>query len=175
MPACAPLPAWHSPDHRHQRRDEAVIVSKLMLEAHDPTNCAKVLPDLAGLSVFTYGAHYCSVDNQRNATTLACGYFNSGIRVFDIRDPGQAEGNRLLQPAAVTTPSPGSQTSRTAATGSRRARSCSAQVRLDAANGKPADALPGQRLPVAQVHQRRVAVPRKQHAAGTAKLDQICD
>ena len=58
-----------------------------MLETHDPANCDKVLPDLAGLSSFTYGSHYCSVDNRHNATTLACGYFNSGIRVFDIRDP----------------------------------------------------------------------------------------
>ena len=58
-----------------------------MLEVHDPANCSKVLPDLVGLSVFTYGSHYCSVDNRHHATTLACGYFNSGIRVFDIRDP----------------------------------------------------------------------------------------
>src|SRR6266853_429269 len=63
------------------------IVSRLMLEVHDPANCAKVLPDLVGLSVFTYGSHYCSVDNRHHASTLACGYFNSGIRVFDIRHP----------------------------------------------------------------------------------------
>jgi hypothetical protein len=27
------------------------------------------------------------VDSKHHATTLACGYFNSGIRVFDIRNP----------------------------------------------------------------------------------------
>ena len=58
-----------------------------MLETHDPKNCDQVMPDIAGLSIFTYGSHYCSVDNRDNATALACGYFNSGIRVFDIRDP----------------------------------------------------------------------------------------
>jgi hypothetical protein len=64
-----------------------VPVSKLMLETHDPKNCDQVLPDVAGLSIFTYGSHYCSVDNRENATALACSYFNSGIRVFDIRKP----------------------------------------------------------------------------------------
>src|SRR5262249_26970932 len=63
------------------------IISKVMLETHDPANCSKVLPDIAGLLTFTYGSHYCSVDNKNQTTTLACGYFNSGIRVFDIRDP----------------------------------------------------------------------------------------
>ena len=73
------------------------LVSKLMLETHDPANCALVAPDIVGLSIFTYGSHYCSVDNKNKATTLACGYFNSGIRVFDIRDPAASEGDRLLQ------------------------------------------------------------------------------
>ena len=62
-------------------------VSKLMLETHDPKNCDQVVPDIAGLSIFTYGSHYCSVDNRDNATALACSYFNSGVRVFDIRNP----------------------------------------------------------------------------------------
>ena len=75
------------------------IVSKLMLEMHDPANCDKVLPDLAGLISFTYGSHYCSVDNRHNATTLACGYFNSGIRVFDIRDPLRPKEIAYYNPA----------------------------------------------------------------------------
>ena len=45
------------------------IVSRLALEIHNPANCAAVQPDLAGLSIFTYGSHYCSVDNKQNATT----------------------------------------------------------------------------------------------------------
>jgi hypothetical protein len=63
------------------------IVSRLMLETHDTRNCDAIRPDLVGLAVFTYGSHYCSVDNKQNATTLACGYFNSGVRIFDIRNP----------------------------------------------------------------------------------------
>ena len=84
------------------------IVSRLALEVHNPANCAKVLPDLVGLSIFTYGSHYCSVDNKHHATTLACGYFNSGIRVFDIRNPRRPKEIAYYNPAGQTTISPGS-------------------------------------------------------------------
>jgi hypothetical protein len=107
------------------------VVSKLSLEINDAKNCAKVIPDLAGLGGFTYGSHYCSVDNKQAATTLACGYFESGIRVFDIRNPAKPKEIAYYNPPAVTTPSPGSQNNRTAAAG--RPDHCSAQIRLDAA------------------------------------------
>jgi hypothetical protein len=84
------------------------IVSRLALEVHNPANCSKVLPDLVGLSIFTYGSHYCSVDNKHNATTLACGYFNSGVRVFDIRNPRRPKEIAYFNPAGETTVSPGS-------------------------------------------------------------------
>ena len=91
-------------------RDETnpKVVSKLMLEVHDPANCNKVLPDLVGLASFTYGSHYCSVDNREDATTLACGYFNSGIRVFDIRNPRRPREIAYYNPAGTTVASPGS-------------------------------------------------------------------
>src|SRR5262249_3374511 len=76
--------------------------SKLALEIHDVKNCAKVMPDVVGLASFTYGAHYCSVDNRVNATTLVCGYFESGIRVFDIRDPVRPKEIAYFNPASVT-------------------------------------------------------------------------
>ncbi len=63
------------------------LVSKLMLETHDPANCAIVMADYPGQVLFGYDSHYCGVDDPDNATALACGYFNSGVRVFDIRDP----------------------------------------------------------------------------------------
>ena len=77
-------------------------VSKLMLETHDPKNCDQVVPDIAGLSIFTYGSHYCSVDNRDNATALACSYFNSGIRVFDIRDPARPKELAYFNPPSTT-------------------------------------------------------------------------
>src|SRR5262249_20294884 len=88
---------------------------------------------LAGLSGFTYGAHYCSVDNRQEATTLACGYFESGVRVFDIRNPQRPKEIAYYNPPAVTTPNPGWQHNRTAANG--RPDHCSSQVRLDAKGG----------------------------------------
>ena len=84
------------------------IVSRLALEVHNPANCSKTLPDIVGQSAFTYGSHYCSVDNRENATTLVCGYFNSGIRVFDIREPRRPKEIAYYNPAGTTTPSPGS-------------------------------------------------------------------
>jgi len=69
-------------DEKHPK-----IVSRLALEVHDPANCASTLLDVQDLSIFTYGSHYCSVDNKHHATALVCGYFNSGIRMFDIRNP----------------------------------------------------------------------------------------
>jgi hypothetical protein len=136
--ACAAnLPAWQFAriiDISDETKP--VIISKLMLEAYDPKNCAKVVPDLTSfsLSSFTYGSHYCSVDNRKNATTLACGYFNSGIRVFDIRDPTKVREIAYYNPPSLSVGSPGS--NHFVRAGGWVAGGpdwCSAQVRLDVA------------------------------------------
>jgi hypothetical protein len=111
------------------------VVSKVMLETHDPANCDKVLPDIAGLLTFTYGSHYCSVDNRDQATTLACGYFNSGIRVFDIRDPVRPREIAYYNPASVTTPSPGSNHNRAGGWVAGGPDWCASSVHLDADQG----------------------------------------
>ncbi len=110
------------------------IISKVMHEIHDPANCDAVTPDLVGETSFTYGTHYCSVDNIHNATTLACGQFFSGIRVYDIRDPIRPREIAYYNAAGVTTVSPGSNR------GSRGWYSgspdwCTAQLHLDAEQG----------------------------------------
>jgi hypothetical protein len=119
-------------DETHPR-----VASRLMLEVHDPANCNAVLPDIVGLSGFTYGSHYCSVDNKSEATTLACAYFNSGLRVFDIRNPRHPREIAYFNPAGVTTPSYGSQHFNPDAflkSGTQAGDPdwCSAQLRLDA-------------------------------------------
>jgi hypothetical protein len=123
-------------------RDEAHprVVSRLLLETHDPANCSAVLPDIVGLSSFTYGSHYCSVDNKRDATTLACAYFNSGLRVFDIRNPRHPREIAYFNPPGVTTPSYGSQHFNSTGSTSSGTQAgnpdwCSAQLRLDAREG----------------------------------------
>ena len=111
------------------------VISKLMLEVHDPANCDKTVPDLTGLGTFTYGSHYCSVDNIHKATTLACGYFNSGIRVFDIRDPIRPREIAYYNPAGTTAASPGSNHNRSGGWVAGGPDWCSAQVHLDAEQG----------------------------------------
>ncbi len=110
-----------------------VQVSTLFLETHDPKNCNAVLPDLNGLSSFTYGSHYCSVDNRNNATTLACGYFNSGIRVFDIRNPVRPKEIAYFNPPGTTTSMPASNHNRAGGWVAGGPDWCNAQIRLDAA------------------------------------------
>jgi hypothetical protein len=129
--ACAAgLPAWSMArivdmsDELHPR-----VAAELKLEVNDARNCDQVLPDLVGLSGFTYGSHYCSVDDATDATLLACGYFESGIRLFDIRDAAQPREIAYFVPPSVTTPSPGSLNNATTAKG--RPDHCAAQIRFD--------------------------------------------
>jgi len=96
--------------HIYDMSSEATprLISELRLETHAVENCGKVIPDILGLSTFTYGSHYCSVDNRENATALACSYFNSGVRVFDIRNPAKPKEIAYYNPASVQAPGAGS-------------------------------------------------------------------
>jgi hypothetical protein len=118
--------------------DEKVpkLTSRLMLEIHDPANCSKTLPDLVGLTSFTYGSHYCSVDDTSEATVLACGYFNSGVRVFDIRNPERPREIAYFNPPGVKTVSPGSNHTANRGFVLGGPDWCSAQIHLDKAKGE---------------------------------------
>ena len=63
------------------------LVSKLMLEVNDPARCTAAFADFISTSGFLYDAHYCTVDDPKNAKMAACSYMQAGIRIFDIRDP----------------------------------------------------------------------------------------
>jgi hypothetical protein len=77
------------------------LVSKLMLEVHDPANCPSSVNDpVRGLG---YSSHYCNVDKTRNPTMLACSYFEAGLRVFDIRDPFHPREIAYYKPPAQRT------------------------------------------------------------------------
>jgi len=69
---------------------DPVLVRKVVLEVNNsaaqPDVCASLKPNFDA-GVANFNAHMCSVDNRDNATTLTCSYWQSGIRVFDIRDP----------------------------------------------------------------------------------------
>jgi hypothetical protein len=77
------------------------VVSKLMLEVHDPANCAAVEQDTGFSDFFGYSSHYCTADNPENARYLACSYFEAGLRVFDIRDPYHPKEIAYYKPPAV--------------------------------------------------------------------------
>lgn len=62
------------------------LVRKLLLQIQLPENQALRDADADGNGTFAYQNHYCSLDSATDPTALACGYFQSGIRVFDIRD-----------------------------------------------------------------------------------------
>ena len=65
------------------------IVSKIMLEVHDPKNCAKFLsePPEVGAGVLDYSTERCALDRPMNPTMAACGSRGTGTRVYDMRDP----------------------------------------------------------------------------------------
>ena len=83
------------------------VVRHLQLEVNRPANAARVAEDVAGNGAFGYEAHYCAVDRKIDPTALACGFLQSGIRVFDIRNP--------LTPREIAYFNPPAQTGRSAA------------------------------------------------------------
>lgn len=90
------------------------VISKLKLEIHDPKNADLVALDTAGEGLFGYEAHYCEFDRRINPTALACGYFQSGIRVFDVRNPFEVREIAYFNP-------PGQSAKRSALLGSEHA------------------------------------------------------
>jgi uncharacterized protein (DUF305 family) len=65
-----------------------IVHPGISLEIERPENAALVAAETSSdsLGLFGYSPHYCSVDRIVEPTALACGYFQSGVRVFDIRD-----------------------------------------------------------------------------------------
>lgn len=64
------------------------IVSKIMLEVHDPKNCTKFIDEpLQSGSRVDYSTERCALDRTINPTLAACGSRGTGTRVYDISDP----------------------------------------------------------------------------------------
>lgn len=84
------------------------VARQYRLEINRPENRALAEADTGGDGAFGYDAHYCSIDRQVDPTLLACGYFQSGLRLFDIRDP--------LSPREVAYYNPPAQVGRQAGT-----------------------------------------------------------
>lgn len=79
------------------------LVKKIVLEVNDPKNCDGV-PEMESIIGLLYDSHMCNVDNRDEATTLVCSHFQSGIRVFDIRDPAKIKEIAYFNPPSVAGP-----------------------------------------------------------------------
>lgn len=85
-----------------------VVHLGITLQIEQPQNAttasAESQNDVAG--IFGYSPHYCAVDRVADPTALACGYFQAGIRVFDIRDLAHPrEIAYFIPPGHSTSPS----------------------------------------------------------------------
>ena len=85
------------------------VVSKIMLPVQDPANCSAVMNDLAATRA-GYSSSMCTPDNPQNASIIACAWKESGLRIFDIRDPSRPAEIAYYKPMGRRSPS-GSPTS----------------------------------------------------------------
>ena len=78
------------------------VVRQIQLEVQRADVAKEVAEDTATNGLFGYDAHYCSVDRKTDPTALACGFFQSGVRVFDVRDPLEPREIAYFNPPAQT-------------------------------------------------------------------------
>ncbi|MGV9408363.1 LVIVD repeat-containing protein [Nocardia sp. NPDC003693] len=76
------------------------IANSIKLEINLPENLDTALASSMGGSIFAYDPHYCSADRAQDPTALACAWFGSGIRVFDVRDPFEVKEIAYYNPPA---------------------------------------------------------------------------
>ena len=67
------------------------VTSNLRLQINMPETHAQYSGDPAALpnQSFGYSAHYCASPREVDPGIVACSFINSGLRVFDIRDPAK--------------------------------------------------------------------------------------
>ncbi|HEY3021366.1 MAG TPA: hypothetical protein VGJ32_14310 [Solirubrobacteraceae bacterium] len=70
-------------DEAHPR-----VVSNLRLEINQPEQRKEAQNDPGAQSLAQgYAAHYCAVPREVDPEIVACSFINSGLRIFDVRDP----------------------------------------------------------------------------------------
>ena len=88
------------------------VISKLKLEIQMPANGERAA-ETGSVSGFGYNTHYCGVPQRTDPGVVACSNFESGVRVFDIRDPYQPREIAYFNPGGTGVASPeGSQDNR---------------------------------------------------------------
>lgn len=90
------------------------VVSKLKTEIQMPQNQAQADREIirpgkenGGAVPFGYNTHYCRPDRTAEPTILVCSTFQSGVRVFDIRDIMRPREIAYFNPGGDGTAAPG--------------------------------------------------------------------
>lgn len=76
------------------------VATQIKLGIQHPENFLARTEDTLRGGFFGYEAHYCDTDRRINPTALACGWMQSGVRVFDIRDPLNVKEIAYFNPPA---------------------------------------------------------------------------
>jgi hypothetical protein len=64
-----------------------ILRNDIKLAINLPENMGHWFTSASNAGFFGYDPHYCSVDRRNDPQALACGWTQSGIRVFDVRNP----------------------------------------------------------------------------------------
>jgi hypothetical protein len=62
------------------------VLREYRLEIQQPAATREREEDQDNNGIFGYDGHYCTLNSQKDPTLLACSYFESGLRVYDIRE-----------------------------------------------------------------------------------------
>lgn len=76
------------------------VTDRLRLEIQTTKYVEQRNEDTQGNGFFGYESHYCSVNRVNEPTRLACGFFQSGVRVFDITDMSRPREIAYYNPPA---------------------------------------------------------------------------
>jgi len=70
---------------------------QLGLETHELANCSKVIPDTVGEGILTLRQPFLQRRQSRERYSARVRYWQSGVRVFDIRNPAKPKEIGVLQ------------------------------------------------------------------------------
>jgi hypothetical protein len=76
------------------------VIREYRLAINLASNAALRQRDTGGDGVFGYDSHYCSINSPVDPTLLACGYFESGVRLTDISNPLEPREVAYFNPPA---------------------------------------------------------------------------
>lgn len=85
-----------------KKENESIARDDMFGVRYDDWDKLHLFPKYYVHDFWTYNAHYCTVDREVDPTALACGFMESGIRVFDIRDFRNPREIAYFNPPAQT-------------------------------------------------------------------------